>query len=483
MALAWQINDHVRDETIAARQYNKQRLLATKLSSPFEFSASCTADRLHMACSPLYAKSIKRITLTDDSRKHLSLFSGTRFPNLNQLTYEHTWSSPEQFFGMVRLIQSVVEHALNTSSLTLSLLFRSPKIPIPTHEYDWQYGRATVIAVDNLIKLLNSEHTLHIRLQFFQDDVPIPACATQFFTDLIGLVVKRNRPQDRLYFERAPEACSLLLAQHVMQTGLSPLRFQLSILSTVAPALQIIANMPHESLLDLTLSVVEAQRDHQKTSGPKLWKHLMNLLPDVLRTSAMLTVMCPNATDAFERDLQPDIDFDFVEDWGQSKCSATIVDWPISQSSTSYACGCACVVSVNDLCEVPMLSLRDRAAEELMAAMAAGNFTSDKIRCLHISTDYDDWEEPNDYAMIRAALPNLVEYVLTETDSHRGYGFYKYTEAFNTSYYGYLCIGRQQLAAATLAIDLAGLELSQELLHKVLLPAVLRVMRRSVLAD
>eukprot|EP00730_Choanoeca_flexa_P003463 TRINITY_DN11416_c4_g5_i1.p1 TRINITY_DN11416_c4_g5~~TRINITY_DN11416_c4_g5_i1.p1 ORF type:complete len:212 (+),score=19.99 TRINITY_DN11416_c4_g5_i1:936-1571(+) len=180
----------------------------------------------------------------------------------------------------------------------------------------------------------------------------------------------------------------------------------------------------------------------------------------------MLSVVRPSKTDAFDRFVPGDPMFQTARHRPPFACSAMVVDWSIQKSPLSFALGCSSVALLDYLCEVPMLSLRGPAARELVAAMAAGSFTSDKIRCLHISTHRDDWDELTHYAMIHAALPNLVEYVIIDSDEIAGYGFYKLVEAFHTSHYGYLCIGRQQLAAVTLAIDPAGLELPQELLHR-----------------
>eukprot|EP00730_Choanoeca_flexa_P003462 TRINITY_DN11416_c4_g5_i1.p2 TRINITY_DN11416_c4_g5~~TRINITY_DN11416_c4_g5_i1.p2 ORF type:complete len:125 (+),score=22.95 TRINITY_DN11416_c4_g5_i1:219-593(+) len=124
-----------------------------------------------MASCPEYAKSVKHMSVTDDSLGYLAILSGRRFPRLEKFTYEHTFSSPQQFFGMLRLAQSAFEIASTTSSLTLSLLFRSAKAPPTSHEDDWQYGQATAIAVDDLVKLLDSKHALNIRLQFYRDDI------------------------------------------------------------------------------------------------------------------------------------------------------------------------------------------------------------------------------------------------------------------------------------------------------------------------
>eukprot|EP00730_Choanoeca_flexa_P003456 TRINITY_DN11416_c4_g10_i1.p1 TRINITY_DN11416_c4_g10~~TRINITY_DN11416_c4_g10_i1.p1 ORF type:complete len:488 (+),score=68.66 TRINITY_DN11416_c4_g10_i1:263-1726(+) len=485
MSSAWLTErSHEREELLATLEYSQQQLLTTRLTSPWQFSADCTADRLHMASCSEYAAMVKHMTITDDSLQHLNMLTGMRFPRLNQLTYEHALSSPSSQFGMVRFMQCVFEHASETTSPTLSLLFRSAKAPLTTDEDDWQYSRAAAIAVGNLIKVLDSKHTLHIRLQFQQDDVIIPACATQFFTDIIGLIVKRNRPQDQLHLERAPEACWSLLTQHISKTDGLPQRFQLSTLSALSSTLRFLSALPGKCLLDLTLGVLQVTDEPAITTADNnLRRHILEILPRVLCKNAMLAMRCPRGLDAFERSIQP---VRMLRPYAASsgfweECSACIVEGSIlHRPSRLIAFGCSDSSSLDELRNIPMLSLRGNAAEMVLIAMKGGTFASDTIRCLHVSTDFD-WDEPTDYAMIHAALPNLVEYVATDHSESAGYGFYKLVEAFHTSHYGYLCIGRQQLAAVTLAIDLAGLELPHELLHKVLLPAVLRVMRRCII--
>eukprot|EP00730_Choanoeca_flexa_P014851 TRINITY_DN6643_c0_g1_i1.p1 TRINITY_DN6643_c0_g1~~TRINITY_DN6643_c0_g1_i1.p1 ORF type:complete len:505 (+),score=53.91 TRINITY_DN6643_c0_g1_i1:45-1559(+) len=141
-------------------------------------------------------------------------------------------------------------------------------------------------------------------------------------------------------------------------------------------------------------------------------------------------------------------------------------------------------VQVLDLTQDPSLSRR------VLIAVQSGDWGgSSNLRALLVSGPaFGGSQDPIalEYDRLHACFPNLIDFAaVTYLDKPQitGHGFHQASRPFSVDMYGAIQVARQQIAAFTLAVELAGVSLTRDVLERAVLPVIASVERRATYTD
>eukprot|EP00730_Choanoeca_flexa_P019708 TRINITY_DN9635_c0_g1_i1.p1 TRINITY_DN9635_c0_g1~~TRINITY_DN9635_c0_g1_i1.p1 ORF type:complete len:502 (+),score=70.94 TRINITY_DN9635_c0_g1_i1:2-1507(+) len=497
MAVSWQFVTGEKGCKALTDTYNATITHLKPLDNAARFDGT-PLQQLHLLTQgQAYANLIRHVQLSNKKGLASRALTSVYLSSLSFFQYELYLVDSLDYIHMLSLLVHCARHTQQTS-FTIWLRLTTSGEGLHLKYDDWQIQASSSILISQLAQVLEDRPSLHLQLLFSDNHASLPACVFELIKMIAGLLHRRNRFMDGLALVNVPEAVFALCSPTTTDAHCkSVLRFQLILIATTSALLGFFLgsaraarfhNLAIAALIDLE---GEPEELHVNIRGSAV-EMLTNTMAQRLMPRAMFSILDPGTLRLYilpdNRAYDTEMDNLRLSHFDFSMCETLevpfLLDHTVATKCPMLKCGRW--EDVDYLQEAPVLLLSHDIDRAVADAIEQGTFSSTALCTLHLESHNRPWT--SDYSFVdelAQSCPNLIEFSWWYGDRHWSRGFYQRVKKpfVPADQYGYILIGRQQVAAMTMALDLAGVDVSDDVVCQVLLPKVVEAERRELYQD